>query len=571
MTLWRRARAGLVGPTGRPTTTGRLTLAVVAGLLLALAFPKAGVAGLAWVAPGLMLASAWGTRGWETFRIGYAAGLVFYLVSLYWLLLIPYRWMGLPLGPALGWLSLSAYLALYPAAWVWLVLFIADRRPEMGGPKGKGLAERWLGRALLCVFAAAAWVALEMVLARLFSGFPWDLLGVSQYRMTPLIQMASVSGVYGLSFLVVWFSAALFSAGLAAIRQPDARSAWSMELGLPLLAVGLVYGMGSLQMLHKPSRGLSVTLIQPSIPQTLIWDQSRDDERFSGLLRLAEKALESETGATEGRTRLMIWPEAAVPKLLRYDERTFDAVTALAKKHRVWMIIGADDAEPRDPPTGGRKADYFNSSFLIDPEGRLMDRYKKRSLVIFGEYVPLERWLPFLKFFTPVEGGFTPGDRAVQFEMPDLEAKASVLICFEDIFPGLAREATKPDTDFLVNLTNNGWFGESAAQWQHAATAVFRAVENRIPLVRGANNGLTCLVDSDGSIRNIFRDREGTIYGAGWLTVEVPLLNGGKRFPTFYNRHGDVFGWTCVAVTGAVLAVRWLAGRRRPAQAAAVP
>src|SRR5437762_1264973 len=117
------------------------------------------------------------------------------------------------------------------------------------------------------------------------------------------------------------------------------------------------------------------------------------------------------------------------------------------------MIIGADDMEPRANPSNPDDADYFNSSFLISPEGKLVNRYRKRSLVIFGEYIPLERWLPFMKFLSPIPGGFTPGDRAVPFHLTDRHVKASVLICFEDIFPHLAREYAAEDIDFLVNLT----------------------------------------------------------------------------------------------------------------------
>jgi apolipoprotein N-acyltransferase len=183
-----------------------------------------------------------------------------------------------------------------------------------------------------------------------------------------------------------------------------------------------------------------------------------------------------------------------------------------------------------------------------------VDTYRKRSLVIFGEYVPLERWMPFLKYFTPIEGGFTRGDKTVQFDLDSLGVMASVLICFEDIFPPLAREGAQPDTDFLVNLTNNGWFGEGAAQWQHAATAVFRAVENRIPLLRCSNNGLTCWVDAHGRIREVFRDTNGSEYGPGFMLTTVPLLGPGElREPTVYHRSGDLFGWLCV-----LLSIIWL-------------
>jgi apolipoprotein N-acyltransferase len=278
----------------------------------------------------------------------------------------------------------------------------------------------------------------------------------------------------------------------------------------------------------------------------LIWDPSKDEERFQHLLKLSEDSLTN-------RTDLLLWPEAAIPKLFRYDKATFDVVTGLARKHKVWMIVGADDAEPRND--SDKTADYFNSCFLINPEGELQQGYKKRSLVIFGEYIPLVRWLPFMKFFTPIPGGFTSGDRPVQFALPDLRVKTSPLICFEDVFPQLSREATQPDTDFLVNLTNDGWFGESAEPWQHAASAVFRAVENRAPLLRCTNTGLTCWIDSHGRLRDICRDSKGSVYGIGILTAEIPLL-GNQRVSTFYNAHGDWLGWCCVGITAILVMVK---------------
>ena len=136
------------------------------------------------------------------------------------------------------------------------------------------------------------------------------------------------------------------------------------------------------------------------------------------------------------------------------------------------------------------------------------------------------------------------------FDLTDLEVKTSVLICFEDTFPRLARESVEGDTDFLVNLTNNGWFGESAAQWQHAASARFRAVENGLPLLRCSNNGLTCWVDAQGRLRQIFQDKTGSVYGAGFVTAKIPLRPPGeRRAPTFYHEHGDWFGWGCVILS----------------------
>jgi apolipoprotein N-acyltransferase len=139
-------------------------------------------------------------------------------------------------------------------------------------------------------------------------------------------------------------------------------------------------------------------------------------------------------------------------------------------------------------------------------------------------------------------------------------SKASPLICFEDTFPRVARKSVQSDTDFLVNLTNDGWFGDSAEQWQHMANSVFRCVENGVPLVRCCNNGVTCWIDANGRVREIFRDEAGSVYGAGAMTIDLPLQNHAQ---TFYNRHGDWFGWTCVGIASVLLVVKILPQRRR--------
>jgi apolipoprotein N-acyltransferase len=399
---------------------------------------------------------------------------------------------------------------------------------------------------------AAAWVALEMVRARLFSGFPWNPLGASQYQLIPLIQIAAVTGVYGLSFLPVWFALSLFSAVRMLLRRPASRMGWQVDMLLPLAVVAVVYAVGFARMNRQPPGGesLRITLVQPSIPQALIWDPGASTNRFRQLLELTESALTN-------RTDLLIWPESAVPGL---TEANFMALTNLVHQHQVWLIFNAEDARWRANAKTRDDIDYFNAAFLFGPDGRFRSVYHKQNLVIFGEYVPLVRWLPFIKWFTPITGSFASGTNVVPFVMERI--KTSILICFEDVFPHLAREYVQDDTDFLINLTNDGWFGEGAAQWQQAAAAVFRAVENGVPLVRCCNNGLTCWVDATGRMREIFKDPAGSVYGPGYMTIEIPV--GIKREPTFYNRHGDWFGWGCVGLTGILLAGAIIRGKRHP-------
>ena len=530
-----------------------------AGLLLAGAFPKFSLAGFAWIAPALMLAAAHGKSGGERFRLGYVSGLAFWLASLYWLLLIPVTGF-----PILGWLALSAFVALFTGVWVWLI-------PNFQFPISN--FQSWTGRTLWTLGGAAAWVALEMARARIFGGFPWSFLGVSQYQLIPLIQIASFTGVYGVSFLVVWFSLALYSAALMIFRHPATRHVWQAETVLPLTVTVLCFVSGFFWM----NRGvttetfLRATLIQPDIPQSVIWNPATDENVFQKFLGLNEAALTNQTD-------LLVWPESAVPEM---SEENCRAISALARKHHVWLILNGEDVAVSPAATN-----YFNAAFLVNPQGILTASYHKQKLVIFGEYVPLANWLPFLKWFTPITGGWTPGDKPVTFEIvrepnppgqkiitigingvsPRQKIKISPLICFEDTFPGTARKAAQDDIDFLVNLTNDGWFGNSAEQWQHLANAVFRAVENGLPLLRCANNGVTCLIDGHGRIEKIFRDQNGSEYGQGALTVEIPLLQPDqKSAPTFYNRHGDWFGWGCVGITLLLLCRKILAGRKPPA------
>ena len=418
-----------------------------------------------------------------------------------------------------------------------------------------------------------------MLLTYLFGGFPWNLLADSQFRIVPLIQFASFTGVYGVSFLMVWTSLSLLCAAASILARPSQRSPWMAEIILPFAAVLVAFGYGfhELRQDEAAGRQLKIALVQPGIPQQMIWDESKGRERFEDLMRLSEEALADPAD-------VLVWPEASLPgNPIDEQGQIVQPIAELARRHKAWLIIGGDDVEVTRTETN-----YYNAAFLVDQEGKLANTYRKRSLVMFGEYIPLERWLPFIKWFTPVTGSYTAGNRAVQFRLsraahPFFDSgteatnrskaplaisigvsenvQTSVLICFEDIFPNLARKSVEPNTDFLVNITNDGWFGEGAAQWQHAAAATFRTVENGVPLIRCANTGLTCWIDPNGRWRQLFADESGSVYREGFMMATIPLP-AGKHAQTFYNRHGDWFGWGCVVVAVAAALAGSTRGRK---------
>ncbi|MCS7091585.1 MAG: apolipoprotein N-acyltransferase [Verrucomicrobiota bacterium] len=532
----------------------RFAGAGLGGVCLASAFPDTSWAGLAWVGPALLLLAARGASSGGRWWLGWWAGWIQHGIALHWLWEIPVRGY-----PILGWLALVGYLALYPAAWLGVIGWWM--RAE----------DRWRDRLRGALAAAAWWVVLEMVQARLLGGFPWNLLGASQYEMIPLIQIASVTGVYGLSFLVVWVSVAIYQSFWVIVRMPERRHGWLREIAVPGVVTLLLFGWGWYRV-RCPAEGgrvLRVAVVQPSIPQTMIWDASAGSNRFEVLCGLTLEALQEPVD-------LVIWPEGALPGFLRYDPLVREAVAALARSNGVWMILGGDDAGVRLSGRRTDEPDYYNAAFLVSPEGRVADVYRKMRLVMFGEYIPWFEFLPFLRWFTPITGQYTPGQEASVFEMSLSESasnsraevfsskvRAAPLICYEDVFPHLARRFLPGRPDCWVNLTNDGWFGESAAQWQHAANAVFRAVETGLPLVRCTNNGLTCWVDPWGRMRAVFRDSRGNIHGRGWARWSVPLPDpGSANYKTLYSRYGDWWGWFCGAYVIGLSLASWIRRKR---------
>lgn len=486
------------------------------GGLLALAFPRPELSLLAWVAlvPLLLVMER------RSFRAGFTAGLVFFAAILYWVNIVMTTYGHLhPVLSALAWLLLSAYLALFFAAATWAACRL---RAVCGYP--------------LTLTLPVLWVALEFLRGLLLTGFPWALLGYSQHNHLTLVQSADLFGVYGLSYLLV-LSNAVVAEWLLARRRPQRhRPVVAALVAVALIVSALGYGAWRLQQ-SADSRDdrLRIALVQGNIPQDVKWLPEFQEETVRIYRDLSHRAARADTPG------LIIWPEAATPFYYQDATPLSAAVAAIPRETGAALLFGSP-AYFREP--GGIR--YLNSAFLLDSTGREKGRSDKVHLVPFGEYVPLKRFLPFIDKLVVGIGDFSPGTIS---PLPLNGHSLGVLVCYEAIFPELAREWVRQGSDLLVNITNDAWFGNSSAPWQHLSMVRFRAVENRIWIARAANTGISAFITPTGEVlaaTNLFEPAT--------AAVEIGL---GAR-PGLYARTGDLIPMLFVAV-----GVLWLVQTRR--------
>lgn len=485
------------------------SLAALSGLLLALSFPSPGLALLAWGAFIPLFQAVSGASRRQAFRCGMITGMVAYTGILYWLNIVMTTYGKLPwVVSLLLTLVMAAYLSLYPAIVIALV---------RGGES--------VGLSPLFTFPVA-WVGFEYLRAFALTGFPWASLAYTQYRTLPLIQIADITGIYGVSFLVALANVALYRLARSLAKNeplaPAIRGA-----ALMLGAVVAVLGYGAYR-LNIPERGaaVKVALVQGNIPQDVKWNPAFQEQTVQTYERLSR----SEAVASP---QLMVWPESALPFFFQTEPQYAARVTNLARELKSSLVVGSP-AFDRD----GDRIRYLNSAFLIGPAGEVLGRGDKLHLVPFGEYVPLASMLPFVHKLVEGVGDFSPGREAVPLVAPF--GKIGVLVCFEGIFPEISREYVRLGSQVLVNITNDAWYGRSSAPYQHLSMAVFRSVENRVPLVRAANTGISAIIDSKGH----FQGMTG-LFQEAVLTGEIRLGSG----RTLYNRLGDLFAGACLLAT----------------------
>ncbi|HEY5973160.1 MAG TPA: apolipoprotein N-acyltransferase [Geobacteraceae bacterium] len=493
--------------------------AILTGLLLALSFPQPGLSFLAWLAFVPLILACRDSNPQTAFRLGFLAGFVAYAVILYWLNIVMVTYGKLPLAVSVVlYLALCGYLALF-----WGGVMAANRLAELAGiPRG--------------VTLPLLWVAGEFFRSFLLTGFPWASLGYSQFKILPLIQVADLTGVYGLSLLIMLANVVLSQLYRSLVSRQERFPGWGVLVLMALLTAVLAYGAVRL---NRPEDGplLRVALAQGNIPQDIKWNPAFQETTVATYERLSRQV-----GA--GTSDLLVWPESALPFFYQTEQTYAARVQGLARELGSSLVVGSP-AFRKD----GDRVHYLNSAFLLGPTGETLGRGDKYHLVPFGEYVPLARLLPFVHKLVAGIGDFSPGEAITPLTAPF--GKLGVLVCYEGIFPELSREFCRKGATLLAIVTNDAWYGRSSAPYQHFAMAVFRAVENRVPLVRAANTGISGIIDSQGHVRGMTG-----IFQEALLTGEIRLGTG----PTIYNRWGDWFAWSCVAGSLLLMAVAYRKG-----------
>lgn len=491
-----------------------------AGLLLA-AFPNFTQWWLAWCAlvPWLVLLRR--CRGWMAFAWSYGIGLVFFLASTSWLTHVTVG----------GWLLLGAYLALFFAAFGWVASHVVGLA-TVDGAADHGVTA---SADASLVIVPAAWVAFEFLRSHAFSGFGWNLLAYSQTPWRDILQIAEVTGAWGLSFLIV-----LVNVGLANLITRGIRMGTRIRHAIVVatcLLLAVWYGTVRIPQLQDGAR-VRVAVVQGNIPQAQKWDatyQRAIQERYS---RLTDIAADSEPD-------LIVWPETSVPGTLDREPELEDWLLGISRRVRRPLVVGVPLTAP--PASSG---EFTNSALFVHGAGTSVARYDKLHLVPFGEFVPFARWFPWLRQVLPPIGDFVPGGESTVFTLTGSQGNPlafGVLICFEDIFPGIARRFVQNGAQLLLNITNDAWFGPTAAAYQHAQATTLRAVELRVPIARAANTGWSGCIDATGAwVGRVSRSTDGKeLFVMGTQTCDLIL----PATQSLYRRWGDWFAGLCLLAT----------------------
>ncbi len=535
-----------------------ILLCLSSAFLLILSFPLTEFSFLIWIALIPFFLALDGRRGWAGFGIGYAVGLLFFGTTLFWFIHVTLA----------GAILLNAYLAVYFAVFGFCYCWFSKRSV-----------------AFKLFLYPSLWTALEYVRGHLLTGFGWVCLGQSQYKNLSMIQIADITGMLGVSFLIVMVNVLLKEwvvCWLKKIRESQREIIRLSFVVAAILFLTLGYGVLRPKQIHLSSGG-RIAVVQGNIPQSQKWQRSRWPDIMQKYSILTRQTVSL-------KPDLIIWPETSFPGFIWEAPELFEDLKNVVGGIQIPLLLGIVTQVNEK---------YFNSAFLLSKEGEVVQEHNKLHLVPFGEYVPLRHVFPFLADLVPI-GDFSSGERYTIFSVPGGDLKSSkslsfpnalvgnpqqmhlgtgpdeaiigppttkgssryegtktfggdnlkrqkrlsfaVLICFEDTVPELSRKFTENGAEFLVNITNDAWFLDTPAPFMHLQAAAFRAVENRRSLIRAANTGVSCFIDPLGRISQpVQDDKKKMTFVDGFVAADVQLTQA----KTFYTKFGDIFTYLC--------------------------
>jgi apolipoprotein N-acyltransferase len=501
----------------------KFLLLLLSSILLSFSFSSFNFSYLAWVGLVPLFFALKNKTLKQSFVLSYICGFFFFLFSMYWLCYVTVA----------GWIILSLYQGLYFA--IFGLVFSAT-----------SLHTKYYILHTKYLILSCTWCLLEYIRANLFGGIGWNLLAYSQYEQLPIIQIADITGAYGVSFLIVFVNLAILS--ILPILNNKVKAEVKVKIVLRIFVIFIIFILALFYGYNRISRfsvrdiknnRITLSLIQGNIAQTHKWDVKYKDYILSQFEKLTLKA------ARQDAPDIIIWPETSIPGYLNREPRLMRYMEGLSKKAAVPILAGTPMF---DVNAKGQDVE-LNSAVMFSKKGHILQRYDKLHLVMLGEFIPFERYFPGIRRFLPITGNFIPGDEYTIFQLTALSSQLSagfgVLVCFEDIFPGIVRRFIRKGALFMVNITNDAWFGESAAVYQHAANSVFRAIENRRPLARSANTGLTCFIDRVGKLK------AKETFVEGYITGNIHI--DPNSIFTFYTKYGDIFVLLCLLITGCFM------------------
>jgi apolipoprotein N-acyltransferase len=494
--------------------------ALLTGLLLFLSFLQIDLYLLAWVALTPLLVSLYDLRKKEAFKAGFLAGGIYFFGTIYWIYHALHNYGSFPLVPSLLLvLLLSLYLSLYPAIFSY---FYSSLIRKTDFP------------ALF--IAPVLWTPLEFIRSYALTGFPWASLGYSQYAFLPAIQIADITGIYGVSFLIVAINGAVADIFLLKRRRLDkplyslVPTASGFACLLIIIIAAFSYGF---YRLHSERAGTKIkaAVVQGNIEQDRKWEPAFKNEVIAAYKELS-------IAAAKEKPDIIIWPETAIPFIFKKDKERTEALISFQKELGSYLLFGSilvkEKGNIKDKAS---ELAYTNSAVLLDRNGNVLYTYDKIRLVPFGEYVPLRELLFFIDklAFGFGTGDYTPGSSYIKAETSF--GSFGVPICYEIIFPGLVRKFYTKGGDFIVTITNDAWFGKTSGPYQHFNKAVFRAIENRKPVIRAANTGFSGFIDSNGRIIS-----KTDLFERTFMVKEIYT----DKTRSVYTKYGDIFSFLCI-------------------------